>query len=155
MGNRYRLIGAAAVFLSMAAWAASSEEEAVRKVLDAYRAAMEHRSVSELAAVVSEDLLVLEGVHKNDGWADYRDNHIGPEMAEWKEFRTAGSRLSKLEVGSDLAYAVQEATFTIVDGKGPVVLLGAETIVLGKEPKGWKIRHLHLSVKRVSPAKKP
>ena len=58
MGNRYRLIGAAAVFLSMAAWAASSEEEAVRKVLDAYRAAMEHRSVSELAAVVSEDLLV-------------------------------------------------------------------------------------------------
>lgn len=156
MGKRYRLLGPAALALSAAAaLAASSETDAVRKVLDGYRAAMEHRSVSELAAVVSQDLLVLEGVHKNDGWADYRDNHIGPEMAEWKEFRTAGARLSKLEVGSDLAYAVQEATFTIVDAKGPVVLLGAETIVLGKEPKGWKIRHLHLSVKRVSPAKKP
>ncbi|MEK7858607.1 MAG: nuclear transport factor 2 family protein [Elusimicrobiota bacterium] len=136
-----------------AALAAASEEAEVRKVLADYRTAMEERSVSKLAAVVSEDLLVLEGTHKNDGWADYRDNHIGPEMAEWKEFRVAGPRVSKLEVGSALAYAVQEATYTIVDAHGAVVMLGAETVVLGKEAKGWKIRHLHLSGKRLSPAK--
>lgn len=134
-------------------FAASPEEAAVRKVLADYREAMEARSVSKLAAVVSDDLLVLESTHKNGNWADYRDNHIGPEMAEWSEFRVAGLVLSKLEVSGDLAYAVQEATYTIVDAKGPVVMLGAETVVLGKEPKGWKIRHLHLSGKRVTPAK--
>lgn len=154
MRNGYKLMGVMAFAVAATAvFAASSEEAAVRKVLADYRTAMEERSVAKLAAVVSEELLVLEGTHKNDGWADYRDNHIGPEMAEWKEFRVSGPKLAKLEVGADLAYAVQEATFTIVDAKGPVVMLGAETLVLGKEPKGWKIRHLHLSGKRVAPAK--
>jgi len=71
----------------------------------------------------------------------------------WKEFKVAEPKLTKLEVGADLAYAVQEATYTIVDAKGPVVMLGAETVVLAKEAKGWKIRHLHLSAKRLAPAK--
>ncbi len=143
----------ALVVAATAGLAASSEEAAVRRVLTDYRTAMEDRSVAKLAEVVSDDLLVLEGTHKNVGWVDYRDNHIGPEMAEWKEFHVAGPVLSKLEVCGDLAYAVQEATYTIVDAKGPVIMLGAETVVLGKEPKGWKIRHLHLSGKRVSPVK--
>lgn len=148
------LMGAAAAVLAAgAAFGSGSEEAAVRKVLADYRAAMEARSVEKLSSIVSDDLLVLEGTHKNDGWPDYRDNHIGPEMAEWKEFKTADPRLTKLEVRGQLAYAVQEATYTIVDAKGPVVMLGAETVVLSKEPKGWKIRHLHLSGKRVSPAK--
>ena len=154
MKNGYRLVGVLAfVVAATTAFAASPEETAVRKVLAAYRTAMEERSVAKLAAVVSDDLLVLEGTHKNDGWADYRDKHIGPEMAEWKEFRIAGPVLTKLEVSGDLAYAVQEATYTIVDAQGPVVMLGDETVVLGKESKGWKIRHLHLSGKRISPSK--
>ena len=154
MRNGYRVIGVLAfVVAATVGFAASSEEAAVRKVLADYRAAMEARSVEKLAAVVSNDLLVLEGTHKNDGWADYRDKHIGPEMAEWKEFKVADPRLAKLEVSGDMAYAVQEATYTIVDAKGPVVMLGAETFVFGKEAKGWRIRHLHLSGKRVSPAK--
>ena len=154
MKSVYRLMGVfALVVAATGGFAASSEEAAVLKVLADYRMAMEERSVAKLAVVVSDDLLVLEGTHKNAGWADYRDNHIGPEMAEWKEFRVAGPVLTKLEVSGDLAYAVQEATYTIVDAKGPVVMLGVETVVLGKESKGWKIRHLHLSGKRVSPPK--
>lgn len=145
------LLGAALV-----ASAASPEEGAIRKVLAAYQAAMEARSVEKLAAVVTDDLLILEGTHKNDGWADYRDKHIGPEMAEWKEFKTAGQRISRLEVGGTLAYVVQEATYTIVAADGPVVMLGAETFVLGKTDKGWKIKHVHLSGKRVdAPKVKP
>jgi len=143
----------ALVVAATAAFAASSEEIEVRKVLADYRAAMEARSVAKLAEVVSDDLLVLEGTHKNDGWADYRDKHIGPEMAEWKEFKVSSPTLTKLEVKGDWAYAVQEATYAIVDAKETVVMLGAETLVLSKETKGWKIRHLHLSGKRLSPAK--
>lgn len=156
MRDGFRLIGVLAlVVAAAAAFAGASEEAAVRKVLADYRTAMEERSIAKLAAVVSDDLLVLEGTYKNVGWADYRDKHIGPEMAEWKEFKVADPRLTKLEVSGDMAYAVQEATYTIVDAKGPVVMLGAETFVFGKEAKGWKIRHLHLSGKRVSPAKPP
>lgn len=151
-----RLMGALAfVVAATAALAASPEEASVRKVLSDYRAAMEERSVAKLGEVVSDDLLVLEGTHKNDGWADYRDKHIGPEMSEWKEFKVSAPTLTKLEIKGDMAYAVQEATYTIVDAKETVVMLGAETLVLTKEAKGWKIRHLHLSGKRASPAKPP
>lgn len=150
----FRLLGVlTVVVVAAAAFAAASDEAEVRKVLADYRTAMEARSVEKLGEVVSEGLLVLEGTYKNDGWKDYRDRHIGPEMAEWKEFKVAEPKLTKLEVGADLAYAVQEATYTIVDAKGPVVMLGAETVVLAKEAKGWKIRHLHLSAKRLAPAK--
>lgn len=154
MKHGFRLLGVlTVVVVAAAAFAAASDEAEVRKVLADYRTAMEARSVEKLGEVVSDGLLVLEGTYKNDGWADYRDHHIGPEMAEWKEFKVAEPKLTKLEVGADLAYAVQEATYTIVDAKGPVVMLGAETVVLAKEAKGWKIRHLHLSAKRLAPAK--
>ena len=141
------------IVLALASYAASPEEGAVRKVLGDYHSAMEARSVEKLAAVVADDLLILEGMHKNDGWVDYRDKHIGPEMAEWKEFKVANPVVSRLEIGGTLAYAVQEATFTIVTAEGPVVMLGAETYVLGKTGKGWKIKHVHLSSKRVGAAK--
>lgn len=141
------------VVAALSVRAAAPEENAIRKVLSDYRAAMEARSVEKLAAVVTEDLLILEGTHKNDGWADYRDKHIGPEMAEWKEFKVEGLKISRLEVGGSLAYAVQEATYTIVTADGAVVMLGAETFVLGKTDKDWKIKHVHLSGKRIEAPK--
>ncbi|UPT75398.1 MAG: nuclear transport factor 2 family protein [Elusimicrobiota bacterium] len=148
------LLGAAALAAAGAvAFAASPEEGAIRKVLVDYQAAMESRKVEKLADVVTDDLLILEGTHKNDGWADYRDKHIGPEMAEWTEFTAADSKISRLEVSGDLAYVIQEATYTIVTAKEPVVLLSAATFVLGKTGKGWKIKHIHMSGKRVGPPK--
>ncbi len=156
MKTKIAVLSGIMIVLALAAYAASPEEGAVRKVLADYQAAMEARSVEKLAAVVADDLLILEGTHKNDGWADYRDKHIGPEMAEWKEFKVANPVVSRLEIGGTLAYAVQEATFTIVAADGPVVMLGAETYVLGKTDKGWKIKHVHLSSKRVgAPKPKP
>jgi len=148
------VLGAAAIAAAGAvSFAASSEDGAIRKVLADYQAAMESRKVEKLAAVVTDDLLVLEGTHKNDGWADYRDKHVGPEMAEWAEFKIAGPVISRLEVSGDLAYAVQESTITISTVKGPMVLLSADTYVLGKTGKGWKIKHVHMSGKRVGPPK--
>lgn len=147
------VLGAAALAAAGAVFASPSEEASIRKVLAEYHAAMESRKVEKLAAVVTDDLLVLEGTHKNDGWADYRDKHIGPEMAEWTGFKIAGPVISRLEVSGDLAYAVQEATITIVTAKEPVVLLSADTYVLVKTTKGWKIKHVHMSGKRVGPPK--
>lgn len=148
------LLGVAALAVAGAvAFAASPEETAIRKVLADYQAAMKARSVVKLAAVVTDDLLILEGTHKNDGWADYRDKHIGPEMAEWKEFKIANPVISRLEIAGALAYIVQEATYTIVAAEETVVMLGAETFVLGKTGKDWKIKHVHLSGKRVGTPK--
>lgn len=149
---------ALALALSGGAWAHENEkhvspEASIRKVLKDYQAAMEERSVEKLAAVVTDDLLILEGTHKNDGWADYRDKHIGPEMAEWKEFKIENPVISRLEVEGALAYVVQEATYTIVSADKTVAMLGAETFILGKTDAGWKIKHVHLSGKRIGTPK--
>jgi ketosteroid isomerase-like protein len=114
---------------------------------------MEARSVEKLAEIVDPELLVLEGVHKNVGWPDYRDNHIGPEMKEWREFKAQDPRILEVEVHGDLAYAVQEATFTIVMADATTVTLaGAETFVLRKGASGWRIKHVHFSGKKKGPA---
>lgn len=122
-------------------------EAPVLEVLSRYQAAMEARSVEKLAEVMHPEVLVLEGVHKNVDWPDYRDNHIGPEMKEWKEFRTLGRTVIEAAVNGDSAYAVQEATYSIVMAEKTVTLAAAETIVLRKGPDGWKIKHVHFSGK--------
>lgn len=128
------------------------EEAEVLTVLTLYRAAMEARSVEKLAELVAPELLVLEGVYKNVGWADYRDNHIGPEMKGWTEFKALDPKVIELAVHGELAYAVQESTVIIVEAGKAVTLAGAETFVLRKGLAGWRIKHLHFSGKKKEPA---
>lgn len=142
-----------AILLVVAAQAAepthAPEEHSVLKTVAAYNEAMKQRSVERLAAVVDDELLVLEGVHKNTGWKDYRDNHIGPEMAEWTELRSSTPAVSAAVVSGDLAYVVQESTLTIVTAKDETVLSAAETYVLRRKAKGpWRIVHVHFSGKK-------
>jgi ketosteroid isomerase-like protein len=142
-----------AVLLAVGAQAAPSkdaaQQEALRQTVAAYNQAMRQRSVEDLAAVVDDDLIVLEGVHKNVGWPDYRDNHIGPEMAEWTQLRSSTPIVSVAAASGDLAYVVQESTLTIVTAKGETTLATAETFVLRRRPGApWRIVHVHFSGKK-------
>lgn len=109
-------------------------EAEVLKTLADYRAAMEARSTEKLEAVVEPGLLILEGVHKNVGWIDYRDNHIGPEMKDWKGFQVIDPKILEVWVDGDWAYAAQESTVQITLEKKVVMLASAETFVLRKGP---------------------
>lgn len=120
----------------------------VAKVLEGYRAAFEARSTDKLAEVVDPALLVLEGTGKNVGWPDYRDNHIGPEMKEWESLTYADTVLLDAEAKGESAWAVTQATVTIVSAGKPMTLDVAETFVLGKRDGVWRIRHIHWSGKR-------
>lgn len=123
-------------------------EEAVSQVIKAYHLAMEARSTDRLGAVMDPQVLVLEGTYKNVGWPDYRDNHIGPEMKDWKEFKIADPKILEVLVSGDLAYAVQEASLTIVTAEKTILMSTTETFVLRKGPNGWKIKHIHYSGKK-------
>jgi uncharacterized protein (TIGR02246 family) len=128
---------------------AVDETGAVRSVLRSYQAAMEARSVDALGKVVDPDLLILEGTHKNVGWKDYRDNHIGPEMKEWKAFRVADPSVIDVAVAGDWAYAVSQATYTIVLPAKTVVLESVETFVLHRRDGSWRVRHVHSSSRKL------
>lgn len=123
--------------------------EPVTAVVRAYHAAMEARSVEKLAAVFDPELFLFEGTHQNSGWADYRDNHIGPEMREWSEFKVVETRVADGVAAADIAYVSTLSTYRIVSGGKPVRIAAAESFVLVRRDGGWKIRHLHYSGKKL------
>ena len=90
-----------------------------------------------------------EGMQRNVGWADYRDNHIGPEMREWSEFKVLESRVTDSVVGGDLAYLVVESKYRITSLGKAVAVAAAETLVLKLSAGRWRIRHLHYSGKKL------
>lgn len=136
---------------ALAAEPSGGKERAVLEAVSVYNEAMRRRSTERLERIVDADLLVLEGVHKNVGWPDYRDNHIGPEMAEWTEFRSSTPTVSVAAASGDLAYVVQESTLTIITATGETTLAAAETFVLRRRGGAWRIVHVHFSGKKKAP----
>ena len=102
-----------------------------------------------------ESLTVFEQGEANYGWADYRDNHLAPEMAEIKN-----TKYQLTDINVHLAGKTAWATFkyTIsgdvtengksrhIDGGG----LG--TAILEKRKGHWQIVHWHSSAPRRVPA---
>lgn len=143
------LLAASSAVSAAPAAKAASGEAAVLAAVSAYRSAIAEGSLDKLASVVELELTVLEGMHLNRGWADYRDNHIGPEMKEWRAFRVADPSVIDVSVAGDWAYAVTRATYTIVLPEKAVVLEAAETFVLRRRAGSWRVRHVHSSSKKL------
>lgn len=144
---------ASSLFLSSAVRAEkpspAARETAALAAVASYRTAIALGSLDKLAAVVEPELSVLEGTHLNQGWVDYRDNHIGPEMKEWTAFRVADPALIEVSVAGDWAYVVGRATYTIVTPVKTMVLAAAETFVLRERDGVWRVRHVHSSARKL------
>ena len=130
---------------------APAVDAGVVKVLERYRAAFEARSTDKLGEVMDPAVLVLEGTGKDVGWAAYRDDHIGPEMKDWESLTYADVVVVDSQAKGDSAWAVTQATVTIVSAGKPMTLDVAETFVLSRSEGNWRIRHLHWSGKRRVP----
>jgi ketosteroid isomerase-like protein len=55
-------------------------EAAARDVVARFERALQDHDVSAIAALVVDDIVVFENGHRNDGWQDFRDHHLVPEM---------------------------------------------------------------------------
>lgn len=119
-------------------------EDQILSVLDHYRIAMETKSLKALAEVMDPQLLIYEGLHKNDSWQDYRDNHIAEHFKEWKQFKIQDPKVVELFVSGDLAYAVQVAANRVMSENGKEKISDSvQTFVFRKVAQGWKIKHIH------------
>lgn len=127
---------------------AAPADPALVAVVDGWHRALADRSVDKLAQVVDESLLVLEGTHKNVGWADFRDNHIGPEMKDWTEFKLIEGRVIEASASGALGYGVWEGVMRITAAGKPATLQVAETFVFTKAAVGWRIKHVHMAMKK-------
>ena len=103
-----------------------------------------------------ESVTVFESGHANYGWADYRDNHLGPEMKEMKNTRYEFTDI-RVKVSGNTAWATFKYSISADVGTRHVDGGGLGTAVLEKRGQDWKIVHWHSSAPRrpASPAASP
>ena len=150
------IAGPVASFQSNAS-AQDNDERQVKEALLNSASSFEKNDVAAAAKVWvnDESLTVFESGHANYGWADYRDNHLVPEMAEMKNTKYGFSDI-KIHVAGNTAWATLNYTISAdiadsakirhVEGGG----LG--TAILEKRDGRWQIVHWHSSAPRRAPA---
>lgn len=133
--------------------ASSSEAAAIEAWLKGYDAAFLSKDLTRLAAFYHPDVTIYEGAGINNGWIDYRDRHLGPELKAFEnlEFAHSGTKVTVLP-GGESAYATSRYTIKAKMGERMLDNEGLETLLLVKTPEGWKIRHSHTSGRARRPA---
>lgn len=125
---------------------------AVTEALNKYAAAVQSKNLSEVEkhVVATEAFSMFEGSHINWGWVDYRDNHLGPELKEFKEIQYSFSDV-KTRISGDMAYATFKSHIAVKMESREVEGESLATAILLKTAGGWKIQHMHTS--RIPPKK--
>lgn len=127
--------------------AAGADAAAIEAWLKGYDAAFMAKDLEKLAVFYHPDVTIYEGGGINNGWADYRDRHLGPELKAFEnlQFGHTNTKVTVLP-GGQSAYATSEYTIKAKMGERQLDSTGLETLVLVKGSDGnWKIRHSHTS----------
>ena len=132
--------------------AEAQETTAVKSVIQQFHQALDRHDVGAIEALVSAHVVVLENGHRNDGWPDFRDNHLIPEFKEpaapskWEFVKVAAS--------SEMAWGYTKQTISVTgkDGKHGGYLVWS-TYVLQKAGPRWKVVLLDWTVRRLDDAK--
>lgn len=133
---------------SIKGFAQGTEEEAVKKVLQEYKSAIEKLSTAGVVDLFVAKSEVIESGKIEGTIAAYLDHHLGPELKEFKSF-TFSNYTSKVEVDGNYAFATEDYIYTIVlkDGK-EIKQKGVASSVLQKTGQSWKIKSTHSSARR-------
>lgn len=139
-----------ALFVGQTA-AQTKEERAIVDVIKQNAAAFAANDFPTMQKIWadSEQVIIFEGGHANYGWADYRDNHLVPEMKEIKNTKYEFTDI-KPKVSGTLAYATMKYYISGDVGQGHFESAGVATAVLEKQGGNWKLVHFHSSSPRKS-----
>jgi uncharacterized protein YcnI len=133
--------------------AQGSETSAIQAWLKSYDAAFNAKDLSKLATFYHPDVTIYEGGGINDGWTDYRDRHLGPELKAFENLQFGHNNVNvALLPGGQSAYVRSEYFLKAKMGARDVDSTGLATYVLIKDANGWKIRHSHTSSRPRRPA---
>jgi ketosteroid isomerase-like protein len=122
----------------------SEERAAVQRVIAAFADGIHTDQLAEIEA-----LFAPSGVHilvdnaALHGWAEYRDQHLLPEMESYSDVRYAHTGIES-SVRGNIAWSAFRWQMSSA-GDGPAPVLGRGSAVLEKIDGNWRIAHLHLS----------
>ena len=121
-------------------------ETEVRTVLESYAALAQAGDLDGMGELFSQrrGVHIIEGAGVNHGWADYRDNHLAPELEAFRDFRYRYFAVEPV-VRGDLAYAAFRYELQARYGERDLDIEGRGTAVLERIDGRWQIVHLHTS----------
>ena len=127
---------------------AGSEAAAIEAWLKDYDVAFNAKDLERLATFYHPNVTIYEGGGINNGWNDYRDHHLGPELKQFQNLQFShGKRVVRM-LGPDAAYVTSDYSLKARMGDREIDSGGLETLVLVREAGTWKIRHSHTSTRR-------
>lgn len=127
----------------------SSDQRAVVEVIQQNATAFAKNDLATMQKIWddSEQVVIFEGGHANYGWADYRDNHLVPEMKEIQNTKYEFTDI-KPRVSGKFAYATMKYSISGDVNKRHFDSAGVATAVLEKIRGKWKLVHFHSSSPR-------
>lgn len=112
----------------------------VIRTIEAVFAAAERKDLTALDTLYAGDsLLVIEGVGINRGWADYRDNHLAPELAAFRNFMYRPFEI-EVRIAGDLAWATFRYALTADVAERRVDVVGRGSAILERRGARWVVR---------------
>lgn len=128
---------------------AQTDADAVKKVLNAYNAAMQKLDTTGTAALFADSSLIVESGSVEGTYQHYEAHHIGPELGEFKAFTFSGYKVN-VTVDGDYAFATEEFKYKIVLKENDKIIErnAVTTAVLKKLNGDWKITVMHFSSRK-------
>lgn len=125
-------------------------DAAAREVLAAYQRAIVARDLTGTEDLFAPGAVIVEQGHHEGDYADYRAHHLGPELAEFRDFRFDNYE-AVIAVEGDVAHALETYTYHIVLNDGRAVdRQGAATSSLMRGADGrWRITQHHSSSRAI------
>ena len=125
----------------------TDDAAAVRIVVEAAAAYTRAKDIAGLDTLHAFDpwVRIIEGAGVNNGWVDYRDNHLKPELADLGNLRYFDV---EPQVRGNVAWAAFRYDLAVDTPRGHVEVEGRGTAILEKRANRWLIVHLHTSGRR-------
>ena len=141
------LSGLAAV--PLAAQPAANELAEVVAVVGKFHASLAAGDSSAALQLLADDAVMLEA-GSVETRAEYGENHLPADIEFEKGVVTKRSPI-RVVVRSDTAWATSTSEVTGTFQGRAVDFVGAESMVLSREPAGWRIRAIHWSSRQRRP----
>lgn len=132
---------------------AAADRTVIESMFAAYDAAFNAKDLDKLGGFYHRDVTVYEGGGIDNGWAAYRDGHLGPELKAFENLQFGHRDLVVTVLpGGASAYVMARYTLKAKMRERDVDAEGLATYVLAKDADGWRIRHSHTSSRPRRPA---
>ena len=128
------------------------EEAAVRRVVAAVASLQEANDIAGMDTLFGSDpwVEIIEGSGVNQGWTDYRNNHLKPELAEMQHLRFRFFDIAP-QLRGNVAWAPFRYELAADTPTGHVDVEGRGTAILERRGERWLVVHLQTSGRRKTP----